>query len=319
MSKGAVAAIGAGAISQARVKAMRRSQAGEVARKKASLVGAASPSGLLERTLRVLELLSDNAHGLLLFEIADQLRIPRSATHRVLTSLLEHGYVRQERHQGAYQLTAKIASLAFTFLTGSGITDFAQPILDKLARECGELVRLAMIDGKALVWVAKAQGSPHGLRYDPDMGQIGRLSCSASGHAWLACLPDEEALALVEKQGFGLRSEYGPRAPETKGTLLKYLRETRRRGFSVCVQTYSPWMNSFAAAIRHPNTKEVTGAVVIAGPNIRLTEARMLELSPLLVAAAQELSLATVASPGLYGPKARTQVSIFDEPRDLRV
>ncbi len=74
-----------------------------------------SPSGLLERTLGILELLSLNARGLPLYEIAERLRIPRSATHRVLTSLVEHGYVRQERHQGAYMLTAKIASLAFTF------------------------------------------------------------------------------------------------------------------------------------------------------------------------------------------------------------
>jgi len=279
----------------------------------------AGPSGLLERTLGVLEVLSEHAQGMLLFEIADKLRIPRSATHRVLTSLVEHGYLRQERQQGAYQLTAKIASLAFTFLTGSGITDFAQPILDRVARECGELVRLAMIDGKELVWVAKAQGSPHGLRYDPDMGQVGRLSCSASGHAWLACLSDEEAMALVEKQGFGLRREYGPRAPETKAALLKYLRTTRKRGFSIVVQTYSPWMNATAAAIRHPKTREVTGAIVIAGPDIRLTEQRMLELSPLLLQAMDELSLATIASPGLYVRGSQTQLSIFDEPKHLRV
>ena len=111
-----------------------------------------APSGLLERTLGVLELLEANAHGLPLFEIADCLHIPRSATHRVLTSLIEQGYVKQEREQGAYQLTAKIASLAFTFLAGSGITDFAQPLIDRLARESGELVRLAMIDGRKWIW-----------------------------------------------------------------------------------------------------------------------------------------------------------------------
>src|SRR3954468_9046045 len=155
----------------------------------------ASPSGLLERTLGALELLSDNAHGLPLFEIADRMRIPRSAAHRVLTSLVEHGYVRQERHQGAYRLTAKIASLGLTFLSDIGVTDLAQPILDRLARETGELVRLALIDGQTLTWVAKAQGSPFGLRYDPDMGQKARLSCSANGHAWLSCLTDDEALA----------------------------------------------------------------------------------------------------------------------------
>jgi DNA-binding IclR family transcriptional regulator len=258
----------------------------------------------------VLELLATNARGMLLFEIADSLHIPRSATHRVLTSLIEHGYVKQEREQGAYQLTAKIASLAFTFLAGSGITDFAQPLLDRLARESGELVRLAMIDGRELVWVAKAQGSPAGLRYDPDMGQVGRLSCSASGQAWLSCLTDDEAKALVEKQGYGSRKDYGPRAPENWPALQKCLRQTRKRGVSVCMQTYTPWMSATAAPIRHPKTKEVTGAVVIAGPHIRLTEERMLELAPALLQTAQELSMATLASPGLQS--GRPHGSFFD-------
>ena len=271
----------------------------------------ASPSGLLERTLGVLELLSRNARGLQLYEIADGLHIPRSATHRVLSSLVEHGYVRQERHQGAYVLTAKIASLAFTFLAGSGITDLAQPILDRLANDCGELVRLAMVDGRKLIWVAKSQGAQFGLRYDPDMGQEARLSCSASGIAWLSCLPEDEALALVEKQGLGSRAEYGPKAPQTPQALLKYTRLARKRGFSLVVQTYSPWMNTIAAPIRSPSTGEVTGTVNIAGPHIRLTEARMLELAPLLLDAARELSLATVASPSFAGRRSDASSNFF--------
>jgi IclR family transcriptional regulator, acetate operon repressor len=259
-----------------------------------------SPSGLLARTLRVLELLAENATGMQLFDIAERLNIPRSATHRVLTSLMEHGYVRQERTQGSYQLSAKITSLAFTFLARSGITDFAQPVLDRLAAASGELVRLAVINGKDLVWVAKAQGSPHGLRYDPDMGQVARLSCSASGHAWLSCLSDEEALGLVKRQGFGSRTEYGPRAPETQEALLRYLRAARKRGFSLVMQTFNPWTNAVAAPVCHPHTHEVTGVVVIAGPCMRFTEARMLALSSSLLEAARELSLTpTVSSAGV--------------------
>lgn len=258
-----------------------------------------APSGLLQRTLGVIELLALNARGLPLYEIAERLKIPRSATHRVLSSLSDHGYVQQERHHGTYQLTAKIASLAFTFLAGAGITDIAQPILDQLARESEELVRLALIDGRELVWVAKSQGSPFGLRYDPDMGQAGRLSCSASGHAWLSCLPEEDALALVARQGYGSREEFGPRAPLTQAALLKYLRQARKRGFAMVVQTYSPWMNATAAPIRSPQGSEVVGAVVIAGPHIRLTEEKMLSLSPMLLSAARELSLAMGASPNL--------------------
>ena len=161
----------------------------------------AGPHGQIERSLAVLERLTLHANGLGLFEIADQLQIPRSATHRILTVLAAQGYVRQDRYHGAYRLTAKIASLGFTFLAKSGVTDLAQPILDRLARESGELVRLAIVDERSLTWVAKAQGSPYGLRYDPEMGQVARLSCSAGGMAWLLCMFDEQALDLGQCSG----------------------------------------------------------------------------------------------------------------------
>ena len=104
-----------------------------------------SPSGQLQRALAVLELLAESAAGMQLFEIAERLDMPRSATHRILTNLTEHGYVHQQRQQGTYGLTAKITSLAFTFLSRSGIADCAQPVLDRLAAENGDLVRLAVI------------------------------------------------------------------------------------------------------------------------------------------------------------------------------
>ena len=257
----------------------------------------AGPHGLLERTLGVLELLSVHARGLQLSEIADRLHMPRSATHRVLTGLVDHHYVRQDRLGGAYQLTARLASLAFTYLAGAGVTDFAQPILDRLAAETGELVRLATVDGRELVWVAKSQGSTFGLRYDPDMGQVARLSCSASGHAWLSCLPEDEAVALIEKQGYGRRRDYGPHAPESRTAVLKALRQARKRGYAITEQTYTPWMNSVAAPVRQQGSGEVIGAIVVSGPHIRLTADRMAEVAPVLLEATREMSMALTASP----------------------
>ena len=80
-------------------------------------------------------------------------------------------------------LTAKLASLGLGFLSSSGIVDIAEPLLERLANESGELARLSSIDGDRLTWVAKALGFRKGLRYDPDMGTDARLSCTASGHA----------------------------------------------------------------------------------------------------------------------------------------
>ena len=261
----------------------------------------AGPHGQVERTLAVMERLSLHADGLGLFEIADQLGIPRSATHRILTVMAAKGYVRQDRHHGAYRLTAKVASIGFTFLARSGVTDLAQPILDRLARDSGELVRLAVVDETVMTWVAKAQGSPHGLRYDPEMGQVVRLSCTAGGMAWLLCMTDEAALALVEAQGLGMPAEFGPRAPRTPAAFLRLLRAARKRGYSQMIQAFAPGMAAMAAPVRHGATGDILGTVSIAAPHLRLTEARMAQLAPALLAAAGELSAAMIASPNYSG------------------
>ncbi len=253
-------------------------------------------TGALERSFGILEYLARYPEGLSLAGIAEDLKLPRSACHRLLTDLVRCGYVRQLREHGDYALTTKLAALGLAYLSSSGIVDVAQPLIDRLAAVSGELVRLAIIDGERLTFVAKAQGARFGLRYDPDMGIDVRLSCSAGGHSWLMTLPDERAIEIVARQGFGDPKHYGPKAPTTIKALTKILNEDRKRGFSMINEMYSPGMTAMAAPVRRKG-EEAIGVITIAGPLVRLTEQRMLELKPDLLAAAQELALASSASP----------------------
>jgi DNA-binding IclR family transcriptional regulator len=253
-------------------------------------------SSTLERSLNILELLAGHPEGLTLAGIAEDLHMPRSACHRLLAELARCGYVRQMRDHGEYALTTKLAALGLSFLSSSGIVDIAQPLIDRLATISGELVRLAVVDGDRLTFVAKAQGARSGLRYDPDMGIDVRLSCSAAGHAWLMTLSDEKAVEIVSKQGFGDPAHYGRNAPTTIKALTRILQDDRKRGFSIINEMYSPGMSAMAAPVRRKGAPTI-GVITIAGPVVRLTEQRMRELGPELMAAATELALASTASP----------------------
>lgn len=250
----------------------------------------------LERSLFVLEYLAARPEGQPLASIADDLAIPRSACHRLLADLMRYGWVRQMREHGDYALTTKLAALGLNYLSGSGIVDIAQPLIDRMAEISGELVRLAIVDGERLTFVAKAQGAKAGLRYDPDTGTDVRLSCSSAGHAWLSTMPEDQALQIVARQGFGSREQFGPNAPLTVKALSKILRDTRRRGFSMINEMFAPGMTAMAAPIQRPGEAAI-GVITIAGPLIRLTEERMQELGPALVAVAGELALASTSSP----------------------
>ena len=242
----------------------------------------------LERGLSILEHLARYPQGLPITMIATELDIPLSGCHRLLAELQRHDYVRQSRRQGEYVLTTKVMSLGLAFLSSAGIVEIAQPLLERLAQASGELVRLSIVDEDRLTWVGRAQGLRQtGLRYDPDMGRDARLSCTASGHAWLMALSDERALELVSRQGFGQPGDYGPKAPTTVKALLGFLHAARVRGYAMIDEVFAPGMTAMAVPVLR--RRQAIGVISIAGPRTRLSAGRMHELGPVLMAAAAEL------------------------------
>jgi DNA-binding IclR family transcriptional regulator len=255
----------------------------------------------LDRGLTILEVLADAGEGLGMQAIAERLDLPKSTTHRVLAELMTQGYVRQDAASARYQLSTKLLSLAFKYMASTGISDAAQPILDRLAHQTGELVRMAAVEGDRLAWVAKAQGARVGLRYDPEMGQDVWLYCTATGAAWLAMLDDAEALRIVTAQGFGKLKDHGPNAPRTIAAFLERLREARKQGYAVVVDSGQLGTAAIAAPIRD-RAGAVLATISVAGPSARLTRERMHALAPSLLTAASEL--ATVSgSPVFRAPQ----------------
>jgi DNA-binding IclR family transcriptional regulator len=262
-----------------------------------------SPASTVERVVRIFETLAQQPEGMSLADLSGELELPRSGCHRLLADLQRCGYVRQLSERGDYALTTKLPALGLSFFGGAGIVDIATPIIERLAATSGELVRLALVDGDRLTFVAKSQGARAGLRYDPDMGIDVRLSCSAGGHAWLMTLSEERATELVARQGFGRPAQYGPKAPTTYKALLKILDEDRKRGYSLIVEQYAPGMTAMAAPVKNRGG-EAMGVITIAGPQMRLTPQRMQELSAPLLAAAGQLALAGASSP-LFQKRSR--------------
>jgi DNA-binding IclR family transcriptional regulator len=253
----------------------------------------------LDRGLSVIEHLARHPHGMPLSLIAAELDLPLSACHRLLAALQRRGYVRQARQQGDYMLTTRMVSLGLGFLSSAGIVDVAEPLLERLAQASGELVRLSIVDEDHLTWVAKSQGPRQaGLRYDPDMGMDARLSCTASGHAWLMTLSDERAMELVLRQGFGTPAEYGPNAPSTVKSVLGYLHAARVRGYAVIDEVFAPGMAAIAAPVHRRG--QAVGVISIAGPCARLGMERMHALAAPLLAACAELGPISNAS-NLFG------------------
>ena len=244
-----------------------------------------------ERCLAIIELLASQPGGLPLTKLAADLKLPQSAVHRLLAMLIERDWVRQDADTGRYMPTLAIAAVGLRLLSGLNIPNVCQPSLDRLAERTGELVRLSVIEGGRLLWIAKAQGSRSSLRYDPITGRDVPLHATAMGKAWLATLPEDEAVRLVTERGFG-GDLIGPNAIRDEATLRIELKVTRARGYGMVFEEAEPGVSSVAAVVRNgaqPGAEPV-GAVSVAGPAFRNTEARLEGFVPKLREAAQELS-----------------------------
>ncbi len=245
-----------------------------------------------ERCLGIIELLADGAREMPLGEIAERLALPKSGAHRLLATLVDLGWAEQDRGTGFYRLTMRLPVLGQRFYVATGVPHICQPLLDRLARECREFARLAVVDGDSLVWIAHAQGATGGLVYQPaeTTGTV-PLFVTASGKAWLATLGTEEAVrSVLRNGGFEQADRYGPNAIRSIEALLRDLRTTARRGYGLALNEAEPGVTAVAATVRSGPDGAAVGTVSIAGPTVRITEGRVRELAPLVMQCASELS-----------------------------
>lgn len=239
----------------------------------------------VDRCLELLALMAEHPRGLSLSDIAERMDLPKSATHRLLHTLIEQGFAMQAESR-TYRLTMRLVQLGFSFLAGSRLLELCQPILDELAEQAGELVRLTVIEGERIHWVGKAQGARGSLLLDPVMGAGVQLHATATGKVWLASLPVETALRLVLDKGFGSPAEHGPNVITDAELLLAELAMTRSRGYGLAFEEAEPGVAAVAVALRPRPDGPVAGTVSVAGPVARMPRERLDALvAPLRVAA----------------------------------
>ena len=237
----------------------------------------------INRVLAILEILADEPDGLALGDISTRLGLPKSATHRVLRQLTERDYVKQDAASQRYWLTMRLAVLGFRYLSATRLNEVCQPVLDQLAQETGELVRMTVVEGEKLIWVADAQGSRYGLRYDALYGQDVIPYATANGKAWLATLDEASAVRIALNEGLGQRAAPAPNTMSSVPQLMDALQQTRAQGYGIVNEEAEPGIAAIAVTIAglHPHDP-VVGTVSVAGPVMRLGRERLLAILPSL-------------------------------------
>lgn len=241
------------------------------------------------QTFQILQLLADSPKGMGISEIAATLGLNKQIPFRHLALLEKEGYVRQDTNTERYRLTFKLGALGLRQIQSAGVDQWAQPTLDRLARDTNELVRLSVYSEGQLSWIASSEPAGFTLRIDPAPRSHAPLTSTASGRAILSLLPDAEAREAIAA------SERIPLNPATitdPDELYARVQQARTDGYATIVDESEYGVSAVAAAIpidQGAGTQPF-GAVSVAGPSARMTPEVLRATGALVSGAAEELS-----------------------------
>jgi IclR family mhp operon transcriptional activator len=192
------------------------------------------PIRALVRGLDALTTLNQR-NGATVSEIAQQIRLPRTTTYRILETLTHAGYVYRDPADDRYRLTIMVHRLADGFDDDAWVTQIARPCIDELGKEVMWPVAFASLSGtQMLVRETTDHRSPLAIeRFSP--GVRFPLLTTAAGRVHLAFCPPEQRESLLEilRRSTNEVDKLAHNRPE----LDKLLEETRERGYASAVHT----------------------------------------------------------------------------------
>lgn len=199
-----------------------------------------------ERVLQLLEQLARAPKPLTLRELNQDLPIPRSSLHALLTTMVRSGWaIQQDSH---YALGPVARLLGSTRFDDADVVEVAAGVLTRLRDRIGETVHLATLDGRETLYLA-SRFSPHalGVRFQP--GRRLPAQITALGKAMLASCSRSE---LDDH----LPTEYvaaTPKSVRSRRALLAQLEEIRIRGYAVDDEETALGLRCVAVALAIPS------------------------------------------------------------------
>jgi IclR family pca regulon transcriptional regulator len=243
----------------------------------------------LERGLAILGCFTSEKPVLGIADIADELGMSRSTTHRYVTTLLALGYLEQGRSR-KYRLGLRVTDLGMSALNSTGLRENVHPFLEELRERTGYTIGLAVLDGTEILYVDRARSWRRAER-ETDLGLHpgSRMPayCTAMGKVLLAHLPDEVQRELIAQLKLERNS---PSTITSRQALRAELERIREDGYAVNEQELRPGLQAIAVPVRD-ESREVVAAVGIAASPEAISIAELTDaLGPHLISTAARIS-----------------------------
>jgi IclR family transcriptional regulator, pca regulon regulatory protein len=243
----------------------------------------------LERGLAILGCFTPDRPVLGIADIADELGMSRSTTHRYVITLVALGYLEQGASR-KYRLGLRVTDLGMSAMNSMSLRDHAHPYLEELRERSSYTVNLSILDGEDILYIDRARSYRRGQnQIDLGLHPGSRLPayCTSMGKLLLAYLPEQEQRERIANMKLTRR---GPNAITSKKALRTELEHVREESFAVNDQELAAGLHSISAPVRS-ESRDVVAAVNMAAHNSMISLEELVDaLGPHLIATAARIS-----------------------------
>lgn len=225
---------------------------------------AARSSGVqsVERALDVLEVLVNSGREMGISELGQATKLPHATIHRLTTTLMHRGYVRQDPRSRKYLLGARLVEVGTA--AGRMLGGSARPFLERLADLTGETANLALLEEGQVVYVAQAP-SRRMVRTFTEVGNRVLPHGTAAGKVLLAHQPRTAVERILGRNG--LPAATG-RTITDPAALVRELELVRERGYALDIEEQEEGVHCVAVPLL-PESGPIA-AISVSGPAGRL-------------------------------------------------
>ena len=225
-------------------------------------------------------------------DMAEELDLGRSTTHRYATTLVTLGYLEQGPSR-KYRLSSRVSDFGLSLLDSMVVRRVAREHLRELRARTGRTASLGVLGGTEVAYIDRWQGSRQGqYAVDAGIGLGTRLPvhCTAAGKALLAHLPEAEQRDVIAKLRLARR---GPKTITTKTALRAELERVLAEG-GLAVEDEEMLAGRRAiAAVVVDDAGAAIAAVELAVPAGAYTHEQLLvQLGPKVSATSQRITAA---------------------------
>jgi DNA-binding IclR family transcriptional regulator len=234
---------------------------------------------VLEKASTAIDVLASAGRPVRLAELANDLGLPKSSVHRLLTELCGLRIVRRTA-DGHFALGPRLLAWGTQAAESFVIKGVAEPWMRKLRDSTGESVHLYVREDDHRVCLASVEGLAS-LRPVVPTGGTQPLALGSSGKLLLAFAP-EPVIEAVRADA----ARTGRRFPSRDE-----LERIRSERWATAIDEREKGLSGAAAAVSGASD-EVIAALSVSGSSLRLTEERFEDLRDDVVACAAEIGAA---------------------------